>query len=145
MPNIVTEFGAADVLSCYVGLTSPPAALYVALLNELPDETINGTTLSQVEVPSGVGYARALIGVGASNWAVYGEAVANRNELLYGPSTDDWGVVRAWALCTALTDGDVIISNTLPEAWRVLGGRSYAIGEGVIAWQATSPVEPIVA
>lgn len=145
MGAVVTEFGAADILGVYVGVATAPVGLYLALLNEMPDETVNGTSLTQVEVAAGIGYSRYSIGLGVGNWALYGESVGNANELTLGPSTGDWGIVRGWALCTAATDGDVIIANLFPEPYRVLGGRSYVIEEGSITWSATSPVETIVA
>jgi hypothetical protein len=144
MAFVVTDAGRVALMQSFVGIASVPSAFYIALCTNLPDESADGTTLAQVEPPTGAGYARQSLPTGVGDWAESGFGVANLNSLTWGPATDDWGVIKSWALCSSLTGGEVYCAGDLPLSYRVLPPLVIELSTGALALEAESPYETVV-
>lgn len=144
MSVVLTDHGEVQFGQYAVGLATPPASFYVAVCLNMPDPSVDGTSLSQVEVAGSAGYARQPIPSGGTGWASSGSGATNTVALTFGPATADWGVVRVWALCDALTGGNVLLAADLPESFRVLPDVELVLAAGALTIGAKSPTETIV-
>lgn len=102
----IADYGTAAWLSALFGVTADITGYYVALCSGEPGVASDGTILAELE-PSDGAYARQAYGVGDTNWAVNGNAITNLLELDYGIPSIDWGLITHYALCNALTGGDL--------------------------------------
>jgi len=92
---------------------------YVALAKTAP---ILGTGAASLSEPTASSYARAKYGIGSSYWQVINHsAVANTRSIYFNAPAEDWGIISGWALCTALTDGEVIAHGALDPV-RIIKG-----------------------
>lgn len=86
---------------------------YLALLDTLPDSTDTGTTIQTYE-PSAVSYARTAIPAGA-DWLPISNGVSDYATEIAGQTTEVWGTMIAYALCTSATVGEIIVFGSLME------------------------------
>lgn len=98
------------------------ATYYIALCFDLPDDADDG---SDIDEPSGGAYARQAIA--PADWsAASGGVKRNSSVITFATATADWGTtpLKAWALCTASTGGEVIASGALGTSRRIYEGYS---------------------
>jgi hypothetical protein len=85
--------------------------VYLALCTVVPTDSSTGSTITEA---SYTGYARK--SVAGSDWALAVEGspstIANANVLTFAACTGGTSTVLGWALCDALTAGNVIMWGT---------------------------------
>lgn len=126
MPSSVSLYFRQQVL-LRVFLNRPsPTVAYLGLTTSLPLANVPGTGLS--EPPAVRGYARARYDLVEANWELNGVAeVVSTQEIPFSDPTADWGLIQGWALCTAVTGGEVIISGRLSVAQRINFGATVVV------------------
>lgn len=86
---------------------------YLALTTVNPSDSSTGSTITE---PSGNGYARKQVnqnGGASPTWDLAaGGTLDNTHEIEFAAATGSWGAITGWALCTALTLGEVLFYNT---------------------------------
>jgi hypothetical protein len=139
----VSQWGADTVANLLTGNGTFPAALYVALCKAEPDPGYDGTVLADLE-PTG-GYARQSISMNAASWDVASSGVCVSKVLIsYPAATLDWGSINHWALCTALTAGEVFGYGEFDLSQRVLSGAIYTIPIGGLSISVSGRVNQVV-
>lgn len=85
------------------GAFSQPATVYVALFTVTPSDSGGGTECT------GGSYARAAVTNNATNWpAASSGAKANGAAITFPSPTGDWGVVVAFGIFDASTNGNLL-------------------------------------
>ena len=122
MANITTAW-AAKILDHSLGTTDSPfvGTVYVGL--STTDPTIAGLLTGE---PSGGGYARQAVDFDA---AVAG-LCDNTSQVSYPEATGNWGEVRYWIICDALTAGTVRYFGALLPVMNITTGMLYYIPAG---------------
>lgn len=93
---------------------------YVALCFTDPGEGATGSNLNE---PSGGGYARQSIA--PADWDAASNGVKRNSSVIQFPTaTANWGTttLKFFALCSAATGGNVLLTGPLSTARRVLNG-----------------------
>ncbi len=111
----LTNYAENEVLDhvLKVGSFTRPATLYLALCKSDPGEAATGAGLDE---PSGGAYARQSINVWDS---AASRATANTSDIPFPTATGDWGTITHWAICDALTDGNVLAYGVLSASKNV--------------------------
>lgn len=123
MSGQITLFGASQILASNFSKTvTPPLNYYLALIpSTSPTAFISGDELIEL---SGNGYARVQVPNDGTAWKLTNgqNAVTNVAGITFAAATGDWGQIRYWALCDALTGGNsyfygafdspVVVNNT---------------------------------
>lgn len=133
----LTHYGSETYLGALFGLNAAPTNYFLALLTGVPDPIWTGVELAMVEVPTEIdatttGYARYAVGVGAGSWDAFPGYLANKNTITFPLPVQDWGLVTNWALCTAVTGGDVYAYGSFAFSQQVPVGYSFWIPSGGI-------------
>ena len=98
---------------------TPATNLYIALCTAAPGDSDTGSTITE---HSGDGYAREL----ENSWdAAASGASENTDVITFGPASASWGTVTHFALCDALTDGNLLLYGTLDDS-RAIGTNDEA-------------------
>ena len=131
----LTAYGSAQYLGALFGLNTAPSAYFLALLTGPPDPSWDGDDLAVVEVPTEkesatTGYARYGIGVGSDNWVAHVGYLATKNTIVFDLPVQDWGLVTHWALCDAVTGGNVYAYGAFGFTQQVPAGYSVWIPSG---------------
>lgn len=100
-----------------------PTTLYVGLSSTTP--TATGTNVTE---PSGNGYARAAVTMGAAS----GRNKANTTAAAFAASGGDWGTMTHAVFYTALTGGTFVGFDDLIAARNMVDGASIDIPIGDI-------------
>lgn len=104
-----------------------PTNIYIALCKSTIEEDDTGSTLPS-EV-SGGAYARKL----CTTWdAAAGGASANTNDIEFAQATADWGVVTDFAVCDAITAGNVLAFGKLNTTKNIQSGDTAKFTAGDI-------------
>lgn len=103
--------------------------LYLALCATPPSETDTGSTLTE---PVGGGYARILLS--SANWisGTGGSKVYNAGYVMT-PSAD-WGSLSAYAICDALTAGNMLDYGLLTVTVNAVSGSKVKLQAGSIVF-----------
>lgn len=114
MRGELTEAGRALMLSCVFtpAYAVNQSSFFVALTTITPSGGDDSAEL--VEPSSGAGYSRAEVPVN-TGWELDGGQVYNTADLSFGIPTEDWGLLRAWALVDSEGDGLVLAFGSLDE------------------------------
>lgn len=108
MGNAITDFGCSLLAGLAVGIGSVPTDFYVALCTDEPGTGWDGTMLETIE-PTDISYARKVLASGSSGWTLSPNGyVLNAVGLDFGVPAAPWGVINHFALCDAITDGNLI-------------------------------------
>jgi len=101
------------------------------------DATPNKTTFTEIVTAGTKGYARQAIVFNASGTDGIAENAAGT--LTFGPCTDTaWGVLKSFALFTAVTGGVRITQGALSDQTKTVGvGDSATVGAGAIVVTAS--------
>lgn len=108
------------------GTYTPPANIYVALCTDAPTDTGTGGDLVEATY---TGYARK--STAPADWDTASAGVIdNVNAITFDPCTGLTSTVTHFALCDALTGGNVLVSGVLTSPLAVSNGitPSFAIG-----------------
>jgi len=97
---------------------------YLGLVTALPDQ--NATSATLVE-PSGGGYSRIAISAGSAYWKYGQSSASNAYSAVFNTASADWGRIVGWALCDALTGGNVIACGELVQTLVVQSGSSVTL------------------
>lgn len=132
-------YGAQQLLAIAFGqASSPPANYYLALCTTLPTPSMNGSEIS--EPPSGSNYSRLIIPNDTVRFATTANApYVMTQQTLYWPTgttigaTADWPVCPGWALCDALTGGNVWAVGTLAYPVAIPTGFCAYLGAGTLS------------
>ena len=134
MSGITTD-GAAYWGSILFNLETVPNNYYLALVNYSPDETADGTQLSE---PGGGSYARVAIPKGSGSWAVTNSStVQNTDPITFPTPTEDWGTIGGFVFCLsgspASGDQTVICWGEFDQPVYVRTGVPLVISAGAIS------------
>lgn len=100
----LTNYGENKLLDHTLKVTpfTRPTHWYLALCTADPGEAATGDSISE---PSGGSYARQI----CDDWAAAASrATSNSAKITYPTATVDWGALTHFAICDALTSGNVI-------------------------------------
>ena len=106
--------------------------LYLALFTSSNGLEAN-THLTQTEVAtSGTGYARVAIPV-STGWTDNGSSFANAALLQFGQCTAGSNTVTHFAICTAITAGQLIVSGALNSSLNISSGIQPQFASGSLS------------
>lgn len=133
MSGITTD-GAAYWASILFNLETVPNNYYLALVNYSPDETADGTQLSE---PEDAAYARVAIPKGSGSWAVTNSStVQNTDQITFPTPITDWGTIEGFVFCLSSTpdsgDQTVICWGEFDPPVYVRAGVPLVISAGAI-------------
>jgi hypothetical protein len=118
----ISQTGENLFLDAITGFASLPTTLYLALSMSTPEAYNNANALSE---PTG-GYARQE--VLQANWTQSSSGSAVYSDAIQFPTaTANWGVVKTWVLCTALTGGNIIVWEEFDTPLTVTNGQMVTI------------------
>lgn len=135
-----SDYMENKVLDILGGTTfTAPATVYLALyVGAAPSDASTGTTPAggATEVTGG-SYARQAVTNNATNWpAASAGSKSNGTAITWAtPPSANWGVVVGFAICDALTNGNILYKGAISPAKTINNGDpapSFAIGALVI-------------
>lgn len=134
MSGITTD-GAAYWASILFDLENVPNNYYLALVNYSPDETADGTQLSEPGIGS---YTRVAIPKGSGSWTVTSSStVQNTDPITFPTPTEDWGTIEGFVFCLsgspASGDQTVICWGEFDQPVYVRTGVPLVISAGAIS------------
>jgi hypothetical protein len=106
MPSGVSDFGATAWLAALFAVSEPITGYYLALCSDEPGAGMDGDLLADLE-PVDSSYHRVGYGVGADNWGANGNYLTNSLDIDFGLPSEDWGDISHYALCTAISSGEL--------------------------------------
>lgn len=106
-----------------VALTSP-TTVYVALYTAAPGESAAGTEVST----SGTAYARQAITFAAPSSG----SVTQSGDILFPVATSNWGTIVAYAICDAVSAGNILYYSTVTPNKAINTGDQAKIASGSI-------------
>ena len=136
--------GATALIAVFFGIQSAPADFQLGLLTALPDEDLDASGLTGLELAGG-GYSRITVGTGASNWSVFGDGlVSNDFDTAFPVATADWvGTCTHWFLKVAATDV-MIVASPLSSPFRVMEGMIPKISAGTLTLGLRNDDDPVI-
>lgn len=118
----VSQTGEDLLLNAITGFESLPTTLYLALSKGVPEPFDNANSLPE---PTS-GYARQE--VLQANWTQSSSGSAVYSDAIQFPTaTADWGVIKTWVLCTALTGGNIVVWEEFDTPINVSNGQMLTI------------------
>lgn len=122
-------WGAQQVAKTMFGRTvAPPAVWYMALI--VGDEPSGFITGSELDEPTG-GYARQPITNNSANWQENNIGhMSVIPEIWFPVATADWGRVHSWAICDAVTAGNIFSFGRFNAAKFIETGDRFYVGPG---------------
>lgn len=97
---------------------------YIALCTVAVTDTATGSTITE---PSGGAYARKVM----ATWDVSsGGATENTNDILFTQATATWGTILDFAICDAVTVGNVLCYGSLTISKSVASGDTPKFATG---------------
>lgn len=105
-------------------------SVYIALTTSIP---LLGAPGNKLVEPQSTTYARKEYGLGADYWVLEGgRAISNAKDIAWDTPTEDWKMVRGWAMCTAATAGIVIASGALSNPFFIKSGTQPVVPTGAL-------------
>lgn len=134
----ITNYGSQLVAQALIGkAVTIPATLYVAIMTAGANATATGISLNE---PSGGSYARVSIANDSLHWTFDGyNLMYNTADLVYPTATGYWGRIGYWALCDALTAGNVIAHGSLNPVVSIVAGDRPKILAGSLSFSVFDP------
>lgn len=143
MASSMTDWGVGEFLNICLGLDTAPANMYVALASDDPGTQIDGDELNDLEPDPLLGYSRVALPMGPSNWTDPSgtQYSTNINAVEFGIPGGAWGVMSHFALCSALTSGEVYLYGEFDVPADLNGTYDFSIPAGgiVIAFGSFQP------
>lgn len=136
----VTDYGADFLLGLITGQETMPATLYAALTTSSPDVGFDGTLLATIE-PTDANYARILFDNDDTFWSAPDEGfVVNILNILFDAADDDYpSEITHFAVCTAVTLGEVILYGEFTESKPIFAGQEPDIAIGILSLGLSGP------
>lgn len=119
----LSDYGADLYAGVMTKGISAPSSFYLALCISLPLAENDGTEIVE---PSGGGYSRTLISTGA-DWSDPVDGFSYYTETISITPSANWGVIRAYALCSASTAGEVYMYDYLAAAVSAQSGSTILL------------------
>jgi len=134
MANNLTNYGVQYFAQIAFGKVIVPVDFYfIALCDQTPTRGSTGDNLS--EFKAAPTYQRATIPNDDSNWALSSySTMYNAQDIEFPIAGEDWGFGRYYAICDAITGGNVIGYGTLGLAKFVSSGDQAIILTGCISF-----------
>lgn len=129
MPSGVSDFGAGTWLAALFGITAPIDGYYLALCTDEPGTGMDGDILADLE-PADPAYSRISYGTAGGSWGANGNYITNSFDIDFGLPDLDWGDLNHYALCTALTGGDIYAWGEFLNPQYVVAGYQLVIPAG---------------
>lgn len=126
---MMSTYGGDLYAEVLVGIQGPPSVWYLALLNTIPSPGDTGTDISSSE-PVGSSYSRVLISAGSGSWAAASDGMCMCTDPITYSPTENWGIINAYALCTAVTGGQVLFYDYLLAPITIKAGATVTIPAG---------------
>ena len=139
--SALTAFGTDALLNILFGVRRPvPATYYLALLTAAPPVTVTGATLNEPTVGE-TGYVRAEV-PNVDQWWAAGTAgvTTTAQTVVFAPATQGWPEITHYALCDAVTGGNVYLYGRLKVPRRVNAGDAAAVPPGLLEITTISAV-----
>lgn len=121
----LTTYGRNLILGCTFLNGTRPTSVYYALTLAIPGSSDDASLLVE---PAVAEYARKLYTVSSGFYAITPGEISNTSVITFNTPVTDWGMVRGWAMCTALTGGLVIAGGALKQPRRAVAGSVLRIG-----------------
>lgn len=139
--SALTAFGTDALLNILFGVRRPvPATYYLALLTTAPAVTATGDTLPEPTVGQ-TGYVRAAVPNIDQWWAVGAAGATTTAQMVtFAPATAGWPEITHYALCDAVTGGNVYLYGRLTVPRRVAAGDAAAVPPGLLEITTISAV-----
>lgn len=141
--SALTAFGTDALLNILFGVRRPvPAAYFLALLTTAPAVTVTGTALAAIEPTVGeTGYVRAQV-PNVDQWWAAGSAGATTTAqpVTFAPALMGWPEITHYALCDAVTGGNVYLYGRLSVPRQVKAGDAAAVPPGLLEITTISAV-----
>lgn len=136
----VTEYGANFFLGLITGQETMPANLWVALAVNTPDVGFDGTLLAGVE-PSDANYARIMIDNDDTFWSTPEDGlVFSISNVLFDAADEEYlEEVTHYAICTAVTAGEVLYYGEFTESKPIGEGQEPDIVAGLLSLGMSGP------
>ena len=109
---------------------SGTGSVYVALTSSVPLLGVSGDKLVE---PTSSTYSRKEYGLDVNYWMLEGgRAISNKQDIVWDMPTEDWKMIRGWALCTAATAGIVVASGALSNPFFIKSGTQPIVPAGAL-------------
>lgn len=126
----MTVDGLRYVFDLLTNTDTPKQSFWFALLTEQAGATATGTSIQE---PIAGSYERARIDNVSGSWEISGTSLNNGVAIEFVPATEDWGMVRGWAMCTDNLDGKVIMLEMFETPVEVTAGTSVTFPIGGVS------------
>ena len=120
----VSTYGANAICTAVVASNT-----YLALLTSIPGTNDTGSTIAE---PAGVDYDRFTLD--HSYWSVPAGGYSTYNFDITALPTSNWGLIIAYALCSAATAGQVLAYEYFVAGMNVATGSRFNIGSGQLRY-----------
>ena len=139
MSGFPTVAGANYLVDLFSASEMPVSDYYVALITgKQPGVAVVGEELEEPDFPD---YTRARIENISANWSTEDGVVSNAIAVTYPIPTNEWGIIKHWALCDAEAGGRVFFAGELENFTVVVGEQlifpigSLAFGLELAGWK----------
>lgn len=133
----MTVWGSSQIADYITGNSSIPATLYLALTSGEPSDFDTGSDINE---PLDGAYARQAISTGVSWSAGESGTTLYLNAVEFGPATANWDNITHWAICTAATDGNLLIWGPWDQEMAVYAGQKLVVPEEGIGFSIATLV-----
>jgi hypothetical protein len=141
----ITDYGGKAFTGQMFGITTLPATFYLGLSTSRIESYADGTLFANFEPSASLGYARQALTRSSAKWVqADGGFVVNYEDIVFGPSTGEWGLIQTYGLLDAATAGNLYVTNEFVAPRRLLGGQYYVIERGALTYSIASYVEPVI-
>lgn len=143
MASYVTDYGQDFLAGLIFGANTKPTSYWLALCTQVPSRSTTGSTLVE---PTGSNYTRQQVtNDGTFFGTPSGGVVANITAVNFGVvATADWPVIYAYAICDALTLGNVYLFGTLRVPRAAPIGHQVTFDVGLLTFSINSISQTIV-
>jgi hypothetical protein len=140
----VTTWGGSYWLGVLFGVNTVPTSYYVALLFGEANEDFDGTVLHDIE-PSDTAYARQALLSDATRWSTPDgtNVISTLVSVTFPTPTELWGTATGFALCSALTGGEVYAYGEFVDPALVDEDNPAVIPIGGITVAMSGPIEQV--
>lgn len=125
-----SPFGRGVLLDSLLRSDRAPVlgGVWVALTATPPLASDTGSSIVE---PSAASYTRHAYGLGSYWWTALAPGLlTNAQSIDWAVTTDDWGQVTGWALCTESTSGMTLASGLLRRAMTITSGNRPRVSPG---------------
>lgn len=140
MSSNVTDYGAGFLLGVISRQETMPSTLYLALTTATPDVGWDGTLLADVE-PVDINYARKSFTNSSAFWDAPADGLmVSLSAVLFDAADSDYlSEVTHYAMCTALTAGEVLFYGEFSESKPISAGQQPEVIAGLLSLGLAGP------